>query len=77
MKRAMSAFLMVIMLIAAVSHAAQKPNILLIYADDVGYGDLACYGATAVATPHLDRLAASGMRFTSAYATASTCTPSR
>ncbi|MGA0854702.1 MAG: sulfatase-like hydrolase/transferase [Luteolibacter sp.] len=73
----MPAFLTVIMLIAAVSQAAQKPNILLIYADDVGYGDLACYGATVVATPHLDRLAASGMRFTSAYATASTCTPSR
>jgi arylsulfatase A len=57
--------------------AADQPNILIIYADDVGYGDLGCYGATAVQTPTLDRLAAQGIRFTSAYATASTCTPSR
>jgi arylsulfatase A-like enzyme len=59
------------------SASASTPNILLIYADDVGYGDLGCYGATAVETPNLDRLAQQGMRFTSAYATASTCTPSR
>ena len=57
--------------------AGSKPNILLIYADDVGYGDLGCYGATGVDTPNLDRLAAGGIRFTSAYASASTCTPSR
>lgn len=54
-----------------------RPNIVIIYADDIGYGDLGCYGAERIATPHLDRLAASGIRFTSAYATASTCTPSR
>jgi arylsulfatase A-like enzyme len=53
------------------------PNIIIIYADDVGYGDLGCYGATAIDTPNLDRLAAGGIRFTSAYATSSTCTPSR
>lgn len=46
-------------------------------ADDLGYGDLSCYGATAVKTPHIDRLAAGGMRFTSGYCSASTCTPSR
>lgn len=57
--------------------AQRPPNIILIYADDVGYGDLSAYGATAVATPHLDRLAERGVRFTSAYATSSTCTPSR
>ena len=56
---------------------AESPNIIIIYADDVGYGDLGCYGATGVDTPNLDRLARSGVRFTSAYATASTCTPSR
>jgi len=57
--------------------AAGTPNILLILADDVGYGDLSCYGASAVQTPNLDRLAAHGIRFTSAHAAASTCTPSR
>lgn len=53
------------------------PNILLIYADDIGYGDLGAYGATAIPTPNLDRLALTGLRFTSAYATSATCTPSR
>ena len=62
---------------AAPAYAASKPNIIIIYADDVGYGDLGCYGATAVDTPSLDRLARDGIRFTSAYATAATCTPSR
>ncbi len=57
--------------------AADLPNIIIIYADDVGYGDLGCYGATAIDTPNLDRMAKEGVRFTSAYATASTCTPSR
>ncbi|MCH6256946.1 arylsulfatase [Puniceicoccaceae bacterium K14] len=55
----------------------EYPNIIVIYADDVGYGDLSCYGAKAVSTLNLDRLAESGIRFTSAYAAASTCTPSR
>lgn len=53
------------------------PNILIIYADDVGYGDLSCYGAKLIQTPHLDRLASQGVRFTDAYCTAATCTPSR
>ena len=53
------------------------PNVVVIYADDIGYGDLGCYGATAVKTPNVDRLAAEGVRFTSAYACAATCTPSR
>ena len=55
----------------------QKPNIVLIYADDVGYGDLSCYGAVGVKTPNIDRLASQGLLFTSAYATSATCTPSR
>jgi arylsulfatase A-like enzyme len=53
------------------------PNIVLLYADDIGYGDLSCYGATKVKTPNLDRLAASGVRFTDAHSSAATCTPSR
>ena len=56
---------------------AKKLNIVLLYGDDVGYGDLSCYGATGVQTPNCDRLAKEGLRFTSAYATSSTCTPSR
>ncbi len=54
-----------------------KPNVLLIYADDLGYGDLECYGAKGVRTPAVNRLAAEGTRFTNAYATAATSTPSR
>ncbi len=59
------------------SFAAERPNIVLIYADDVGYGDLSCYGAKRVNTPHLDRLAAAGLRFTDAHCSSATCTPSR
>jgi len=57
--------------------AARKPNIVFIYGDDIGWGDFGCYGATAVQTPNIDRLANGGLRFTSAYATSATCTPSR
>lgn len=53
------------------------PNVLLIYADDLGYGDLECYGAKNVHTPNVNRLAAEGIRFNNAYATAATSTPSR
>lgn len=55
----------------------EKPNIIVIYADDLGPGDLGCYGATAVKTPHADRLAREGILFSNAYACSSTCTPSR
>ena len=55
----------------------EKPNIVIIYADDIGYGDLSCYGATAVKTPNVDRLSAEGILFTNAYACAATSTPSR
>lgn len=57
--------------------AAEKPNLIVIMADDLGYGDVGCYGATAVKTPNIDRLAAEGTRFTSGYCSASTCTPTR
>lgn len=55
----------------------RKPNILMIYADDLGYGDLGCYGGKLVATPNIDRLAAAGVRCTDGYATAPVCAPSR
>ncbi|MDV3458430.1 arylsulfatase [Sphingomonas sp. HF-S4] len=61
----------------AAPFAPQNPNILLIYADDLGYGDLSCYGATRLRTPHLDRLAARGTRFENAHSPSATCTPSR
>jgi|GEM_PF-2295847 len=54
-----------------------KPNIILILADDLGFGDTGCYGATKIPTPNIDRLGAQGLRFTDAHATSATCTPSR
>jgi arylsulfatase A-like enzyme len=57
--------------------SAIKPNIIIIYADDVGYGDLSCYGATRVSTPNIDRIAKQGLRFTNAHCTSATSTPSR
>lgn len=57
--------------------AAEKPNVIVIMADDLGYGDISANGATALKTPNIDRLAAEGLRFTSGYCTASTCTPTR
>ena len=56
---------------------SQKPNIIYIFADDLGIGDLSCYGATKVSTPNIDRLAGQGVQFTNAYATSATSTPSR
>src|SRR5438093_1482835 len=67
--------------IAGPGHAAEPkgrpPNVVFILADDLGYGDAGCYGATKVKTPNLDRLAAAGLRFTDGHAAAATCTPSR
>jgi len=57
--------------------ATTQPNIIFIMADDMGYGDPGCYGATKVPTPNMDRLAAEGVRFTDAHSTSAVCTPSR
>lgn len=54
-----------------------KPNIVIIYLDDLGYGDLSSYGATALQTPNIDALANGGVKFTNGYASSATCTPSR
>jgi len=59
------------------TQAADQPNIIVILADDIGYGDLSCYGSKLVQTPNLDRLAREGRRFTDAHSPAATCTPSR
>jgi arylsulfatase A-like enzyme len=62
---------------AASQEAARRPNVILITADDLGYGDLSCYGQKNFATPHLDRMAREGIRFTQAYAGSTVCAPSR
>ncbi|WP_344976627.1 arylsulfatase [Compostibacter hankyongensis] len=61
----------------AAADTSAKPNIILLYADDLGYGDISCNGATKIHTPNIDRLAAEGLRFTNGHAAAATCTPSR
>jgi len=59
------------------SQPVEKPNIIIILADDLGYGDLSCYGATSLKTPNIDRLSNQGLRFTNGYCTSATSTPSR
>lgn len=80
MKLNMPVFLLVLYTLTAFVPAHKKeplPNIICILADDLGYGDLNCYGASKVHTPNIDRLAHEGMRFTNAHSPASICTPSR
>lgn len=69
--------LFVLLLALSVSAEPRKPNVIVIMADDLGFGDISCQGATTYETPNIDRLAAEGIRFTSGYCTASTCTPTR
>ena len=59
------------------SNSKVQPNIVIIYLDDLGYGDISCYGGTGLKTPNIDKLANGGVRFTNGYATSATCTPSR
>ncbi len=73
----LTAFLVSMLLFSSPAYAQQKPNVIIIYADDLGYGDLGSYGATKINTPNLDQLAKEGIRFTNAHAAAATCTPSR
>ena len=61
----------------AVAQNEQRPNVIFLMADDLGYGDLSCYGATRVNTPNVDSIARNGIRFTDCHAVASTSTPSR
>ena len=73
----MSHILAVLLALAATLPAAERPNILVIVADDLGYGELGCYGGKDIPTPNIDALAASGTRFTSGYVTAPFCAASR
>ena len=59
------------------NHPVKRPNIILIYLDDLGYGDVSAYEAGKLKTPNIDKLANNGIRFTDGYAASATCTPSR
>jgi arylsulfatase A len=72
--RALVAF---VLLAFCAASKADRPNVVIIYGDDVGYGDLGCYGSKLIPTPNLDKLASEGLRFTDGHCTAATCTPSR
>ena len=78
----MKSFFLSLVIVAAIQGAvraeAAKPNIVIILADDLGYGDVGCYNdQSKVPTPHIDRLAQQGMRFTDAHSPSTVCTPSR
>src|SRR5918994_261899 len=63
--------------VTTIASAAERPNIVVILADDFGYGSVGCYGAMGLATPNMDRLAKEGRRFTNGYANGSVCSPTR
>ncbi len=73
----MALWLVAIVSLVSHTHAAPRPNILLILADDLGYGDLHCFGNSALHTPHLDRLASEGLKLTDCYSAAANCSPAR
>ncbi|MBS2211297.1 arylsulfatase [Carboxylicivirga mesophila] len=73
----LSLIILSLLLISLVRAQNTKPNIVIIYVDDLGYGDLSSYGATEVQTPNVDKLAKGGVMFTDGHCSAATCTPSR
>lgn len=75
--RRLCALILLAFLSFSATAAEKKPNFVVIFCDDLGYGDLGCYGNPTIATPHLDKMAAEGMKFTQFYSAASVCTPSR
>lgn len=77
-----TSLLMVFLLVIASQNAfgfeeQKQPNIIFVMADDLGYGDLGCYGSKQIKTPNIDRIASEGIRFTSCYAGSPVCAPSR
>lgn len=78
MKYILGLLLLLVLFASQQANAQKKPvNVIMIFADDLGYGDLGCYGHPTIETPYLDRMAAEGMKFTQFYAGANVCTPSR
>ena len=77
MKQKQFSLIFFILLACFAVRAAEPPNIVIIFADDMGYGDLGAYGHPTIRTPNLDQMATEGMRFTHFYSAASVCTPSR
>ena len=70
-------FSTVVLLCAGLAFAAEQPNIIVFLADDLGYGELGCQGNPEIPTPHIDAIAANGVRFTDGYVTGPNCSPSR
>ena len=68
---------MALLPVVASAEAVRRPNVVFILADDLGYGDVGCFGGTAIETPHIDALAADGMRLTQFYSGSAVCTPTR
>src|SRR5881394_3792518 len=68
---------LLVFILTSSASAAAKPNVIFILSDDLGYGDVGCFGQKLIRTPNIDRLAAEGMRFTQSYAGTTVCAPSR
>src|SRR2546422_9696891 len=77
MKRLFIALLVATLASPLAAAERRPPNVVILFADDLGYGDLGCYGHPSIRTPHLDKMAAEGMKFTNFYVAAAVCTPSR
>ena len=70
-------FILFVFIVFSCDTAIEKPNILIIYADDLGYGDVSSYESGTLQTPNIDKIANNGIRFTNGYASSATCSPSR
>lgn len=80
MRKIINVFFIAMVFVSCVSESDTEndmPNIIVVYLDDLGYGDLSSYGATEINTPNIDALANGGIRFTNGYSSSATCTPSR
>ena len=73
MRRLAVSALLVLAASCPAAHAAERPNVVIVLADDLGYGDLGCYGHTRIRTPHLDAFAEQGVRLTQCYSASAVC----